>query len=310
MPPRAARLVRATLAVLVAGGLVAGLRALPLDATPARLYGVVGNGALGLGAWAHTNTDRLRSLAGPPLVIQVEAHAAGREAPPFDHSALATSLERHVREGGAVDYEGLRGDTEALDGYLTALATAPFAALGRDEKLALLINAYNAFTLRLILDHWPLSSIKDIPSGQRWDARRWRLAGRTLSLNQIEHQEIRPKFREPRIHFALVCAARGCPPLRREAYVGARLAEQLEDQARYVHAHDRWFRWDPATGTAHLTELYRWYGGDFEQAEGSVLRFVGRYSPGVRAALEAGGQPRTRWISYDWSLNGKASPSE
>ena len=266
--------------------------------------------AVALGVWAHSNRASLRSLAGPPLVLQGEAYAAGPESTPFDHSAFDALLKRHVRDGGFVDYQGLLADSAALDAYLAQLESAPFDTLNRDEKLALLINAYDAFTLRLILDRWPVSSIKDIPSGQRWDARRWRLAGRLLSLNQIEHEEIRPKFREPRVHFALVCAARGCPPLRREAYVGARLADQLEDQARYVHSHDRWFRWDPATDTAHLTELYRWYGGDFEQLAGSVMGFVARYSPPVRSSLEAGRRPQTRWIRYDWSLNGKASPSE
>ncbi len=263
----------------------------------------------GLGLWAHSNRDRLRSFAGPPLIVQGEAYAAGPGEAAFEHAALEALLARHVEDGGAVNYAGLGRDSTALDAYLERLGAAPFDTLGRDEKLAFLINAYNAFTLRLILDHWPVASIKDIPSAQRWDARRWRLAGRLLSLNQIEHDEIRPKFREPRIHFALVCAARGCPPLRREAYVGARLAEQLEDQARYVHAHERWFRWDGASQTVHLTELYRWYGGDFEQDAGSVLRFVARHSAPVRAALESGLRPRTKWIPYDWSLNGEAPTS-
>ena len=262
---------------------------------------------LSLGLWAHSNQERLRHLAGPPMIVQREVYATTPEAAVFDHAAFDALLRRHVAQGGAVDYEALRRDQAALDGYLTTLATAPFEALGRDEKLALLINAYNAFTLRLILDHWPVSSIKDIPPDRRWDAPRWRVGGRVLSLNQVEHEEIRPKFREPRVHFALVCAARGCPPLRREAYVGGRLGEQLDDQAGYVHTHDRWLRWDGSAHTVHLTEIYRWYGGDFEQEAGSVPRFVARYSPPVRDALAARVEPRTRWIPYDWTLNGKAT---
>jgi hypothetical protein len=87
--------------------------------------------------------------------------------------------------------------------------------------------------------------------------------------------------------------------------VGARIDAQLEDQARYVHSQVRWFRWDAASNTAHLTELYRWYGGDFEHEAGSVLRFVGRYAPPVREAVAAGRPPRIQWTEYDWSLNGK-----
>lgn len=151
-------------------------------------------------------------------------------------------LRTQVDADGLVDYAGLKDAHAELDAYIRSLAAAPFEQLGRDEKLALLINAYNAFTLRLVLDHWPLASIRHIPGKRRWDAPRWRLAGETLSLNQIENERIRPRFKEPRIHFALVCAARGCPPLRAEAYTGARLSAQLADQARRVHSDGRWLR--------------------------------------------------------------------
>jgi uncharacterized membrane protein YdjX (TVP38/TMEM64 family) len=259
-----------------------------------------------LGTYAQIQKDNLAYLFGPPAIAASEAYGAGSDSVMFDHSPFDALLKRHVTQGGEVDYEGLLGEASALDGYITALGTAPFSALGRDEKLALLVNAYNAFTLRLILDHWPVASIRDIPAGKRWKDRRWSLGGRTLSLDQIEHEEIRPKFREPRVHFALVCAARGCPPLSREAYVGARIDSQLEDQARYVHSQPRWFRWDASSNTAHLTELYRWYGGDFEGEAGSVLRFVGRYAPPVQEAIAANRPPRIQWIEYDWSLNGKS----
>jgi hypothetical protein len=173
----------------------------------------------------------------------------------------------------------------------------------KDEKLALLINAYNAFTLRLVLDHRPVASIEDIPSGKRWDDRRWTLAGETLSLSQIEHERIRPRFREPRVHFALVCAARSCPPLRAEAYVGDRLEGQLADQTRRVHSGERWLRFDPASGRLDLTRLYDWYGSDFLQAAPSVEEYVAAYAPAVRAALGAGPRVTIRWLPYDWSLN-------
>ncbi|MDX1682863.1 MAG: DUF547 domain-containing protein, partial [Phycisphaeraceae bacterium] len=115
----------------------------------------------------------------------------------------------------------------------------------------------------------------------------------------------RPNFREPRIHFALVCAAIGCPPLRTEAYTGERIDKQLEDQTRYVHAHPRWFR---RTGPdqIHLTRLYDWYGGDFEQIAGSVLAWVGRYQPEVARQIEADNPPDIKWLDYDWTLNAPA----
>jgi len=240
------------------------------------------------------------------LVVAVSAaavHAAAPNGPSFDHARFDALLRAHVDGAGLVDYAGLAGESAASDAYLASLASAPLEELGRDEKLALLINAYNAFTLRLILDHRPVASIKDIPSGKRWDDRRWRLAGETLSLNQIEHDRIRPRFREPRVHFALVCAARSCPPLRAEAYVGERLEAQLADQTRRVHSDERWLQFDPASGTLQLTKLYDWYGSDFLHAAPSVEEYVAAQELSVRAALDAGHRVKIRWLPYDWSLN-------
>lgn len=259
--------------------------------------------AVAVGLWAHAKTDRIRFVLGPPPVTSAEVYAAAPAAAPFDHSGLDASLRAHVDADGLVDYRGLKGAPVRLDAYLQSLADARFAELGRDEKLALLLNAYNAFTLRLVLEHWPVRSIRDIPDERRWDDRRWRLAGETLSLNQIEHERIRPKFREPRIHFALVCAAQGCPPLRAEAYTGARLEAQLADQARRVHSDARWLRFDPAARALHLTMLYKWYSSDFRQAAGSVPAYVALHAPSVREVLEAGRRVEVQWIPYDWSLN-------
>jgi hypothetical protein len=260
---------------------------------------------LAVGLWAHANSDRFRYALGPAPVSSAEAYASAPGGASFDHSRFDALLRSHVDADGLVDYARLKDTQAGLDAYIGSLAAAPFEELGRDEKLALLINAYNAFTLRLVLDHWPLASIRDIPFAQRWDAPRWRLAGETLSLNQIENERIRPKFREPRIHFALVCAARGCPPLRTEAYTGARLEAQLADQTQRVHAAGRWLRFDPATRELLLTEIYKWYGSDFSQAAASVPEYVARFVPAVHAALDAGRRVEVHWIPYDWCLNEK-----
>ena len=208
---------------------------------------------------------RLRSLLGPSQVTLKETYEAKPGGPTVDHGQFDALLRKHVGSGGWVDYAGLAGDAAKLDQYLAAVRRAPLDKLGRNERLALLINAHNAFTLKLILEHWndgKLQSIKEIPAQQRWDAVRWNVGGYTWSLNQIEHEQVRPKFREPRIHFALVCAAVGCPPLRSEAYTGARLDEQLADQAKYVHTHDRWFRYERGADSVALTRLYDWFGDD------------------------------------------------
>ena len=258
-------------------------------------------------ACAYMNRAKLRTLFGPPGVTLAEAYQEKPGSPAFDHSTFDELLKKYVAEGGWVDYQGLRGDAATLDRYIASLSDAPFDEMGRNEKLALLINGYNAFTLRLILDHNLPKSIKDIPADKRWDDVRWKTGNHTWSLNQIEHEQIRPKFKEPRIHFALVCAAVGCPPLRNESYVGSRVDKQLEDQTRYAHSHDRWFKFERDKNVVHLTSLYKWYGSDFEQVAGSVLKFAARYSPELKQALDAGKEPKIEWLDYDWTLNSIAN---
>lgn len=266
------------------------------------IVAVVVLSGLGDRGWLH----RLGvDLFGPPSVVMAEAYT---QAPPtptvtFDHTALDDLLRAHVDPDGWVDYAALAADTSQLDAYIATLADAPFDALGRDEKLALLINAYNAFTLRLILDYFPIASIKDIPDADRWDAERWELAGETYSLNQIEHEQVRAKFKEPRIHFALVCAAYSCPKLRNEAYTGVGLEAQLADQTAYTHTHDRWLVFDHSNSTLNLTALYDWYGGDFKAVADSVLDYVATQVPAVRSAIDSGNAPKIRWLDYDWKLN-------
>jgi len=247
---------------------------------------------------------KVRSVMGPPEATLREAYEESTVTG-FDHADFDAVLRQHVDAGGFVDYAALAADSAGLDGYIAALAEAPWDELGRDEKLALLLNAYNAFTLRLILDHWPVESIRDIPASERWKAKRWKVGPHTWSLDDIEHQEIRPKFKEARIHFALVCAAVSCPPLRSEAYRANRLDAQLEDQTRFVHSHAAWFRIDDAEAAVWLTPLYDWYGGDFEQVAGSVEAFAARYSEKLKNLRGAGKTHATRFLPYDWRLNGR-----
>lgn len=247
----------------------------------------------------------LVGLFGPPKVVMKEAYPELPDGPGFDHSRWDAILKQAVDEQGQVDYQGLRKAPTALDDYVASLATAPFDAMGRNEKLALLINAYNAFTLRLIVDHWPVDSIKAIPSAQRWDAVRWRVGESTWSLSQIEHDLIRTNFIEPRIHFALVCAAKGCPPLLREAYTGQRLEEQLEFQTQRTHRDARWLGFNVETGELQLTKLYQWYADDFRQVAGSIEAYAARYSPALQNHLDGGGAIDVQWLEYDWSLNGQ-----
>lgn len=246
----------------------------------------------------------LRSLlGGPPAVEGEEVHERRPDGPTVDHALLDGLLHAHVKSGGWVDYEGLAAESETLDRYLALLAAVDYEALGRDEKLALWIDAYNACTLRLILDHYPLASIRDIPEDERWEGRAWRIAGRERTLAQIENEELRARFVEPRVHFAINCASVGCPPLRFEAYRGATIEEQLERQAQDVHAADRWLVWVPDRDLVRLTRIYDWYAGDFERVAGSALAFAARYAPPLAQALAEEREIEVAYLDYDWRLN-------
>mgnify|MGYP003625686276 CR=1 FL=1 len=237
----------------------------------------------------------LLRLVGPPRVTLHEAYGDNSGTGTFDHGALDDLLRRCVDGEGFVDYAGLGRYAGLLDGYLSRLAAVDFTGLARDEKLALLINAYNAATLRLILDHMPIASIRDIPARARWAARRWTVGGKTMSLADVENAELRAKFDEPRIHFAINCASIGCPKLRNTAFTGVAIDAELAAHTRDVHAGARWLRATP-DGYA-LTKIYRWYEDDFVQYAASAENFAAQFAP------ETAQMPRRSWLAYDWSLN-------
>ncbi|MDH3739886.1 MAG: DUF547 domain-containing protein [Alphaproteobacteria bacterium] len=240
-------------------------------------------------------------LFGPPRIAMAEMYGDDTTGARFDHGALDTLLRTHVRANGRVDYAVMADRVDQLDHYIGSIADVDFAALSRDEKLALLINAYNAFTLRLIAEYRPLRSIRNIPNRERWSVRRWRIGDTVLSLYDIENTWLRARFVEPRIHFAINCASIGCPPLRAGAYTGATIDGDLAAHTQAVHDDARWAQVDG--DTLWLSKVYLWYAGDFVQAAGGMIEFASRYLPTVADSLAAGTPLRLRWLPYDWSLN-------
>ena len=155
-----------------------------------------------------------------------------------------------------------------------------------------------------MIDHPGIDSIQSIPAEQQWDDPRWSIAGKQLTLKQVENEEIRPHFIEPRIHWAVVCAAIGCPPLRNEAYVADRLEEQLDAQSRRVFTRGtRWYQVSTDEQTISVTPIMQWYGGDFDQFSGSVSEYVAQYDGSVHDAVEKGSAPGVTFLKYDWALN-------
>lgn len=231
-------------------------------------------------------------------------------AAPFDqsHGRFARVLGAAVTNS-LVDYPRLKARPEELDACLAEIAAVPaeeFAGWKRDDRLALLLNLYNAQTLRLIVDHYPLKSIRDIGvlPGAAWRMLVVRFGGQVMSLEHLEHQIIRAGYGEPRVHFALVCAARGCPPLRAEPYVGARLDVQLDDQARQFLALPDKNRFDAAKATLWLSPIFKWFTEDFTGPAGSLEKYVQPFLPAdAREALGRAAKVKVRYTDYDWSLN-------
>ena len=235
-------------------------------------------------------------------LLLVSFTAPARAVAPGDFDALLK--ERVV--AGQVDYRGLKSDPR-LPAYLATLVSAkPGTLPSAEARLAFWINAYNAYTLQLIVAHYPLKSIRDVPHPDvksPWDLPVANIGGHSYTLNQIEHDILRAQLKEPRIHYALVCAAKSCPPLRAEAYESERIQAQLDDQARLFLATQNHF--DPIASKAELSSILKWYGSDFGATPAEVLTALAPYTPEpVRAALiKAPAKWAIRYLDYDWSLN-------
>ncbi len=244
-------------------------------------------------------TDPAPPSAGPSAPPSTPAAAAvPADARPVSETVAGYDalLKAHVDADGWVDYAAVAADRAGLDAYVASLARTQDPAASDAVKLAHLINAYNALTLQMMIDAGPPASIMDLHGGKPWDVAQWNLGGEIVSLNQIEHQLIRPVFAEPRIHWALVCAAYSCPPLRNEAYTAERLEAQLAAQEAYVlnFAHPRYAV--QAGDAVRVSPLFDWYGDDFVTDESDAKGYAASRL-GVDAAAIRG------FLDYDWKLN-------
>lgn len=262
-------------------------------------------------------------------VASVLSFAASAQSFDHSHTALTALLKKHVVviDGGKaskVKYAELKKDEAALKAYLDGLSkvtAAEFGAWGKAQQMAFLINAYNGFTLQLIVQNYPVKSIKDIGGvfDNRWKRKFFKLLGEDWSLDRIEHETLRKPgaYNEPRVHYAVNCASIGCPALREEAFVAERLGTQLEEQAvRFLSDHSR----NRATnGKLEVSMIFKWFAEDWEKGYAgfdgktppikSREDYFARYakqlsdSPADQQAVAAGKAPIST-LDYDWSLNG------
>jgi len=222
----------------------------------------------------------------------------------IDHGIYATLLEKYVKQG-QVDYRGLKSEKARLDQYLVVLEKTDSKKLPRNERFAFYINAYNAWTIKLILSGYPgVKSIKDLGSFLKspWEKKICRIDEDVVTLDNIEHNILRPRFKDPRVHFAINCAALSCPPLASEPYLGNTLDRQLDDAARaFINNPQRNYL---KYNTLSVSKIFKWFAEDFNH---DIIGFFLKYvKQDVKKELEAKRDKiKIKYLNYDWSLNGK-----
>lgn len=219
------------------------------------------------------------------------------------HALWDELLKKHVTQDGWVDYLGFIQDSVQLNTYLKLLSSShpDKNTWSKEEQMAYWINAYNAYTVKLIVDAYPVFSIKDIKRGVAfinsvWDIKFIFIEGEKYDLNNIEHGILRKDFQDARIHAAINCASYSCPRLRAEAYTPDKLEAQLE-HAMHTFINDP-LRNRVTSERAEISKIFNWFGGDFKRDAGSIRAYINRYS---KEKLNPDG--KISFLDYDWRLN-------
>ncbi len=223
-------------------------------------------------------------------------------ANPVQHGEWDALVKKHVSKNGMVDYQGFLKDKKQLQVYLDRLsANRPTSKWSKNEKMAFWINAYNAFTVKLILDNYPIKSIKDIKRGipfvnSVWDIAFIPMGKEKIDLNYIEHTILRKEFKDPRIHAAINCASFSCPLLRNEAYYASRLDEQLNDAMRKFVNDSQRNQLDKSN--IKISKIFSWFAGDFKLNGSSVVDYLNKY-----AKKRVQPNAKIDFLEYQWELN-------
>ncbi len=212
-----------------------------------------------------------------------------------DYKSWDTFLKKYVSASGDVDYKSIKANKKELEAITKAFsATSVLTSWSKNDQLAFWINAYNVFTIDLIVNHYPIKSIQNLDGGKPWDVKRIAIGGKKYSLNNIENDIIRPQFKDARIHFAVNCAAKSCPPILNGAFFSKSLDEQLDAVTKKFVNNTKYQ--NITSGKMTLSKIFDWYKVDF----GDIAAFINKYS-----TIKVNNNTAIVYKEYDWSLNEK-----
>ena len=252
-------------------------------------------------------------VAAPAPVEPVTAEPAAAPVAEFDHShKVFDEILRATVKRDRLDYKKVdRKKLDAYIGQLRGVTKAQLESWSREQRYAFWINVYNAHVIEIVLDNYPLESIKDIGGkvfGQVWDKEFIKMNALhpkgdkdRLSLNDVEHEILRPRFKDARVHAAVNCASFSCPPLLAEAFVATKLEAQLDAQMKAFLVDTDRNRFDEKKGVVHASEIFKWFSEDFDRDAGSVREYMIEFAPADKKAFLK--DAKIKYIDYDWSLN-------
>ncbi|MEM6378832.1 MAG: DUF547 domain-containing protein [Bacteroidota bacterium] len=248
-----------------------------------------------------TNVEAIKEAPKPePSAPKVEIQEENKEpavqpTPPVkpNHTNWNSLLVKYVNSRGDVNYAGFKADKAKLQAYLDELSNnPPQSSWSRNEKMAFWINAYNAFTIKLIIDNYPVKSITNLKGGKPWDVKWVKIGAKTYSLNNIENDILRPQYKDARIHFAVNCAAESCPPLLNKAWTASQLNNYFEKQAKAFINNTSYNK--ITASKVQVSKIFDWYKEDF----GNLIDYLNQYSN-----TKIKSNAKVEFLEYDWVLN-------
>ncbi|MEM1322447.1 MAG: DUF547 domain-containing protein [Bacteroidota bacterium] len=239
------------------------------------------------------NPKEVKKELPPPAIEEKKKEIVKEEVHIFNHDAFDALLRKYVSASGKVDYKGFKSAEKALDAYIMDLRAHPIRDnWSRNSKMAYWINAYNAFTIKLILKNYPVSSITKLHGGKPWDVKWIEIGANIYSLNNIENDILRPQYKDARIHFAVNCAAKSCPPLLNRAWTPNNLESYFEKQAKAFINNPQYNT--ISANEVKISKIFEWYAGDF----GNIIDYLNKYA---KTKINAGA--KVTYMEYDWALN-------